>query len=246
MRKIFAIVTVVLFAVSASAEVFFDETFSTRRGETYIVKAKTSSGEAWPFASQWFKGYEATDASKNVTGNQYDNDYTNVESYGVTIRGKKLNGSSEKEGSVGMYFAAAKAEKECYVKFTGGMPELKAAAYLHFTICPDQADNGDLDVMVVKVNDKALAVPSTALGKQLYTTAVTIPVEAGKLNTLYFAFNSTPAQRFIDRFWIDSEAEVQGIENIVITEKAQKVMVDGVVYIVRDGKMFDVLGTQVR
>ncbi len=38
----------------------------------------------------------------------------------------------------------------------------------------------------------------------------------------------------------------QGIENVVLTEKAQKVMVDGVLYIVRDGKMFDVRGAQVR
>ena len=38
----------------------------------------------------------------------------------------------------------------------------------------------------------------------------------------------------------------QGIENVVLTEKAQKVIVDGVMYIVRDNKMFDVNGTQVR
>ncbi len=38
----------------------------------------------------------------------------------------------------------------------------------------------------------------------------------------------------------------EGIENIVLTEKAQKVVVDGVIYIVRDNKMFDVRGTQVR
>jgi hypothetical protein len=38
----------------------------------------------------------------------------------------------------------------------------------------------------------------------------------------------------------------QGIEEVVLTEKAQKVMVDGVVYIVRDGKMYNALGTQVR
>ncbi|MBQ9296712.1 MAG: hypothetical protein IJ204_05900 [Paludibacteraceae bacterium] len=38
----------------------------------------------------------------------------------------------------------------------------------------------------------------------------------------------------------------QGIENITLTEKAQKVMVDGVLYIVRDNKMFNVQGTQVR
>lgn len=38
----------------------------------------------------------------------------------------------------------------------------------------------------------------------------------------------------------------QGIENVVLTEDAQKVIVDGVVYIVRDGKMFNVQGAQVR
>jgi len=38
----------------------------------------------------------------------------------------------------------------------------------------------------------------------------------------------------------------QGIENIELTEKAQKVMVDGVMYIVRDGKMFNIQGAQVR
>lgn len=40
--------------------------------------------------------------------------------------------------------------------------------------------------------------------------------------------------------------KAQGIEDIVLTEKAQKVMVDGVMYIVRDGKMYDVRGTQIR
>ena len=38
----------------------------------------------------------------------------------------------------------------------------------------------------------------------------------------------------------------QGIENVTLTEKANKVMVDGVLYIVRDGKMFNLQGAQVR
>ena len=38
----------------------------------------------------------------------------------------------------------------------------------------------------------------------------------------------------------------QGIEEVVLTEKAQKVMVDGVLYIIRDNKMYNVQGTQVR
>jgi len=39
---------------------------------------------------------------------------------------------------------------------------------------------------------------------------------------------------------------LEGVENVVLTEKAQKVMVDGVMYIVLDNKMYDVRGTQVR
>ena len=38
----------------------------------------------------------------------------------------------------------------------------------------------------------------------------------------------------------------EGIENIKLTEKAQKVVVDGVIYIVRDGKIFNLQGAQVR
>jgi hypothetical protein len=38
----------------------------------------------------------------------------------------------------------------------------------------------------------------------------------------------------------------EGIENVVLTEKAQKVVVDGVLYIVRDNKMFNIQGGQVR
>ena len=37
-----------------------------------------------------------------------------------------------------------------------------------------------------------------------------------------------------------------GIENIVLTEKAKKVVVDGMVYIVRDGKLFNATGARVR
>ena len=39
---------------------------------------------------------------------------------------------------------------------------------------------------------------------------------------------------------------VQGIENIELTEKAKKVVLDGMIYIVRDGKLFNVTGAQVK
>ncbi len=40
--------------------------------------------------------------------------------------------------------------------------------------------------------------------------------------------------------------KAQGIENIELTEKVQKVVVDGVIYIIRDNKMFNLQGAQVR
>lgn len=40
--------------------------------------------------------------------------------------------------------------------------------------------------------------------------------------------------------------EKAGLENIVLTEKAQKVMVEGQVYIIRNNKLFDLQGTQLR
>ena len=53
-------------------------------------------------------------------------------------------------------------------------------------------------------------------------------------------YQSNPQLYFI------SASEAQGIENIELTEQAQKVMVDGIMYIVRDGKMFNAQGIQVR
>ena len=43
--------------------------------------------------------------------------------------------------------------------------------------------------------------------------------------------------------WVAPE---EGIEDIVLTEKAHKVVVDGVIYIVRDNKLFNLQGAQVR
>ena len=48
--------------------------------------------------------------------------------------------------------------------------------------------------------------------------------------------------------WMENAPEPlpAGIENIVLTEKAKKVVVDGMIYIVRDGKLFNLTGAQVR
>ena len=41
-------------------------------------------------------------------------------------------------------------------------------------------------------------------------------------------------------------ASAHGVENVTLTPQAQKILIDGVVYIVRDGKMFNIMGAQVR
>jgi hypothetical protein len=48
---------------------------------------------------------------------------------------------------------------------------------------------------------------------------------------------------------IGGDAEIisaEGIEQLVLTEKAQKVVVDGAIYIIRDNKLFNLQGAQVR
>ena len=65
-----------------------------------------------------------------------------------------------------------------------------------------------------------------------------------------FSYKSTPCKSFeldlsdpeVARWTVKEE----GIENVVLTEKAKKVVVDGAVYIIRDNKMFNIHGAQVR
>ncbi len=64
----------------------------------------------------------------------------------------------------------------------------------------------------------------------------------GKLTNNFYNNKNTPQIK-------DGQASVQwkaAIENIILTEKVDKVIVDGVLYIVRDGKLFNLQGAQVR
>ena len=65
-----------------------------------------------------------------------------------------------------------------------------------------------------------------------------------------FKYDSSSKKRSSDVeyfvFTYAGEPDPSGIGNIVLTEKAKKVVVDGVVYIVRDGKLFNLTGAQVK
>ena len=70
---------------------------------------------------------------------------------------------------------------------------------------------------------------------------------------LVCAFTHTVANTYVacDNDSINNDSTnttdtVISIPNTALTEKAQKVMIDGVMYIIRDVKMFNVQGTQVR
>ena len=71
----------------------------------------------------------------------------------------------------------------------------------------------------VKENDKVEVV-----GRLKNVDGAVVQIEGGKARIIY----------------------PEGIENVVLTEKAQKVVVDGAVYIIRDNKMFNIHGAQVR
>ncbi len=244
MKKVFAFAALMLLAGAVSAANLFDETLSTKRGSTYIVKAKTSFGDAWPYASQWFTGYEAVNSDDNVVGNQYDNDYTNVASYTVSVRGKKLNGDDK--SSVGLFFGANKAEDQNYVKFEGSIIAANPKAMLHFEICSSETDGGDLATMVLKVNDKAIAVPETTLGDKAVTSEVKVALPNEDIETIYFAFDNVPAQKFISRFWIADDGVPQGVENVTVDSKAVKVLEDGQMYIIRNGVKYNAAGAVVK
>ena len=66
----------------------------------------------------------------------------------------------------------------------------------------------------------------------------------GKLKNNFY--NDKNSAQFVAGAEVTVEEVLQAIENIVLTEKVDKVIVDGVLYIVRDGKLFNIQGAQVR
>ena len=88
--------------------------------------------------------------------------------------------------------------------------------------------------------------------------------QEGRWQQLYLVMGDYPMQsykldivRYIDELdlsnassyaWMENAPEPlpEGIEHIVLTEKAQKVIMDGMIYIVRDGKLFNLTGAQVK
>lgn len=237
MKKLFTFVAVMLLAVAANANVLWEEIF-TNDGNTYIDKVQLDGKTAWPYASQWFTGYTGTKGE--VAGSRYSFDYTNVESYGVSIRGKKINNGEN--NAIGLFFGANKTEDNMYVLFEG---EIVAAPVegmrLVFEICSPESAGGDLTTMVVKVNGNAVTVPATTLGAQLATSTVSIELPNEAVSNLYFAFNNVPAQKFITHPRI--EVGATAVENVTVASQATKMIENGQVIIIRNGVRYNSVGT---
>ena len=202
-KRLFLICLSILTAASSVyAKVVWNETFSTRRASTYIVQVHLANYDAWPYASQWFTGYnEGKDDV--VEGNQYDNDYNNVSSYSVSIRGKKLNG--DVKNTVGLFFPPNKPAEQNYVLFEGGLPTISNGGVLKLDVCATEVDNGGtLNEMIITINNGiVLNIPATTLGARSVTSTIEVNLPSVQIDSLKIAFNNAPSQRFISRMWIE-------------------------------------------
>lgn len=85
--------------------------------------------------------------------------------------------------------------------------------------------------------------------QQLYLVMGDYPMDSYKLDIVRY-IDELDLSNASSYAWMENAPEPlpepTGIENIVLTEKAKKVVVDGMVYIVRDGKLFNMTGAQVK
>lgn len=224
-----------LACMAANAQVLFQETYVTRRGDSNIDK----KGTYWPYASEWFTGY--TGASGEVTGNQFDNDYTDVKSGYASIRAKKLNESSSY--SAVLFF---QANKSAYCKFVGALPNVpEGGAKLHFEIATTENDGTDLSKFGVKVNETELTVPATTMPAKGITTEIALDLPVGQLDSIKFSLDNDGVEKAIARFWIATPTT--GIDNVnANAPKAAKVIENGQLYIIRNGVKYNAAGAIVK
>lgn len=190
MKKIFTIVAVLLLAVSVNAKNWV-ETFD--KNGTYVEKTSKSQ---WPYADQWFTGY--TGEKGEVTGSQYVQSYSNVTSFGVSIRSKKVDGATQ--GVPGLYVAQS---KECYVVFSGMNLQVAAGDVLRLWV---SNANGDTTTYAnwlgVKINETTMTVPSVEIKGDLVSYEVSVALAAGKIDSMKITMSKKTNPLFINRIEI--------------------------------------------
>ena len=83
--------------------------------------------------------------------------------------------------------------------------------------------------------------------QQLYLVMGDYPMDSYKLDIVRL-IDELDLSNATNYAWMENAPEPlpAGIEHIVLTEKAQKVIMDGVIYIVRDGKLYNTTGAEVK
>jgi len=190
MKKIFTFVAIVLLTVSVSAKNWV-ETFD--KNGTYVEKTSTNQ---WPYADQWFTGY--TGEKGEVTGSLYVQSYSNVTSFGVSIRSKKVDGATQ--GVPGLYIAN---DKECRVTFSGMNVNVAEGDSLMLTICRAYGTTAaDINWLGVSVNGVALTVPSTAITTDLVSVKAVVALAAGTIDSMKITMSKKASALFINRIEI--------------------------------------------
>ena len=87
----------------------------------------------------------------------------------------------------------------------------------------------DADI-TIEVNGETVTITGDFLGTE--------SVLEGGENVLFHLNITATLEEYVD--------PAEGIENVELTEEAQKVSVDGQLFIIRDNKVFNVIGTRVR
>lgn len=274
MRKIFTLCLGTMFALSTLAETIqitmssttSDVRFSDNTSGAGYWELTADSDDYFVFLSAYSAQAAGTYSIDDLlAGESYIGDYTSYQEVALTggsvtisISGKTTKATGSLTGNDGNTYVLDLTVTEPEVSetvnltLTGEIDDTTESDQLLFITGYDTLNNTELGLML-----KATSVVGTfteanllyplfiveEVTQHIYSATIVVvqnadgsyTVTADILcynNTLYHVIITIPAS--------------QGIEDIVLTEKAQKVVVDGMLYIVRDGKMFNIQGAQVR
>jgi hypothetical protein len=257
-----------LSSVSASKLVF---SHARKYGELsqLSVKAKAGDGDwatlqvsAWPDGSSWdFVEAEADLAAlAGKAGLQIAFVYTSSTSAAATWEIKTV---AVTDGG-----GVTPPEPEVTPAVPEGVLTCAAAKILAANAADPTADNKNVEVQAnVKIRGFVTFAYDLKEGKQSAWIADLKSASAGEVQGYYLEVEEAVVKgdyveiegKFVKYFKAADNIVLEvtdgtmkkvepltGVENTVLTQKAQKVMIDGVVYIMRDNKLFNLQGAQVR
>lgn len=229
MKKLFAVLAVVCFAVAANATVLWSETFGNN---AKVTKVDLGDGKtAWPYLNQ--TDYFSMD---------HFDDYDSIGSFSCSVRSKKWEG--EDSYTVGMYFANGKEKCFAFLGTDDKFVTVEEGARLVFEAgYTETTDALDLSLLTVKVNGSAVTVPATTLANKKKAT-IDIEIEKGDVSSIELNCPNLKSQLFVTGLRIVDAAEPMGIFNTVKAEKAQKVIENGQVVIIRNGVRYNAVGAK--